>query len=73
MNQRSKRIQYAQTTYVNAVLSPDIYFVFVINVYSVLFNMCVCHLFVNKESSNGIAIDSAFYAGLTAVTKTQTE
>jgi len=22
----------------------------VINVYSVLYNMCVCHLFVNKES-----------------------
>jgi len=44
--------QYAQTTYVNAVLSPDVYFVFfVINVYSVLYNMCVCQLFVNKESS----------------------
>jgi len=27
--------QYAQTTYVNAVLSPDVHFVFVINVYSV--------------------------------------
>jgi len=24
---------------------------FVINVYSVLFNMCVCHLFIGKESS----------------------
>jgi len=32
-------------------LSPDFYFVFVTNVYSVLFNMCVCHLFINKESS----------------------
>ena len=24
---------------------------FVINVFSVLLNMCICHLFVNKESS----------------------
>jgi len=45
--------QYAQTTYVNAVLSPDVYFVsFVINFYSVLLNMCICHLFINKKSSD---------------------
>jgi len=29
---------------------------FVISVYSVLYNMCICHLFVNKESSKRMDI-----------------
>ena len=33
------------------IRGPNVYFVFVINVFSLLYNMCVCHLFVNKESS----------------------
>ena len=41
--------RYAQTTCVNAALFPDVNFVFfVISGYSVLLNMCVCHLFINK-------------------------